>query len=206
MPFAEKIITEAGILGIWKLDETVAGLIPQFRFSDSEQEAFLKIKNEKRKTEFLTTRLLLQKLLHKKAEIEYLQSGKPLLKNSNFNISISHSADFVAVIISEKKIGIDIESINRNISRIADKFLSKKELQQIEKLGHIQLSTTLYWSAKEAIFKCSDKAGIQFNEQIYISPFEIKKEGIFTGTLNKKTEYKLWYRFYENNIIVYCVE
>ena len=206
MPFAEKIATEAGVLGIWKLNETATDLISQFQFSDSEQKEFSKIKNEKRKLEYLATRLLLQKLLNKKAKIEYLISGKPLLKNSSLNLSISHSADFVAVIISEKKIGIDIESTNRNIGKIADKFLSKKELLQIEKSGNIQLSTTLYWSAKEAIFKCTDEDGIQFNEQICIPLFEIKKEGKFTGTLNKKTEYKLWYKFYENNIIVYCVE
>jgi phosphopantetheinyl transferase len=206
MPFTEKITTDAGVLGIWKLNEKAADLIHQFQFSANEKEEFSEIKNEKRKTEYLATRLLLQKLLNKKVEIKYLQSGKPLLKNSNSNISISHSADFVAVIISTKKIGIDIENTNRNIRKIAGKFLNNKELKQIEKTENIQVATTLYWSAKEAIFKCTDEDGIQFNEQIYIPPFEIKKEGDFSGALNKKTIFKLWYKFYENNIIVYCVE
>jgi phosphopantetheine--protein transferase-like protein len=206
MPFAEKITTKTGVLGIWKLKETAADLISQFQFSDNELENFTKIKHETRKREYLATRLLLQKLLNKKVEIEYLQSGKPLLKNSHFNISISHSANFVAIIISTKKIGIDIENTNRNITKIATKFLSSDEIEHIKKTENKQIATTLYWSAKEAIFKCTNENGIQINEQIAILPFEIKKEGKFAGIFNKETHYKLWYLFYENNIIVYCVE
>lgn len=206
MSFAEKIETKNGLLGIWKLDDSVSELTAQFRFTAHEKVEFAKIKNEKRKKEYLATRLLLNYLLSGKYEIEYLESGKPQLKNSKQNITISHSANFVALCISDRNIGIDIENTERNINNITGKFLHPNELKDIENTPDKQVSTVLYWSAKEALFKCTDDTGIQFNEQIIIQPFEIKKEGNFTATLNKTEQYNLWYSFYENNVIVICVK
>ncbi len=206
MPFAEKIVTKAGVLGIWKLGEPLSLLISQFSFTPAEQAEFDKIKNEKRKKEYLATRLLLQQLLNKKCEIEYLKSGKPQLKSNNRNISISHSANFVAVILSSQKVGIDIENSSRNIGKLSGKFLHKKELNEIEKADNKQIATILYWSAKEALFKCTDDDGIQFNKQIIIHPFDIKTEENFAATLDNKKQFKLWHLIYENNIIVTCVE
>ena len=206
MPIIEKTVTEAGVLGIWKLSEPVTDLVSLFQFSSKESEEFSKIKVDRRKTEYLATRLLLQELLNKKPEIQYHESGKPVLKNIQKNVSISHSSDFVVILLSENKIGIDVEDTQRNIEKVANRFLHEDELKHIQKSENPQSATILYWSAKEAIFKCTDKHGVQFNEQIFIQPFEIKKEGNFTGILNKNIHYKLWYFFLENNVIVYCVE
>ena len=128
MAFVRKIETEVGVLGIWKLSESDADLISQFKFSEKEIEEFSKIKVERRKKEYIAIRLLLNELLNKKPEIAYLDSGKPELKNSSSNISISHSSDFVVAIVSEKNIGIDVENTQRNIDKIATRFLSENEL------------------------------------------------------------------------------
>ncbi|NOR74220.1 MAG: 4'-phosphopantetheinyl transferase superfamily protein [Draconibacterium sp.] len=206
MAFVKKIEIEIGVLGIWKLSESVTDLISQFQFSEKEITEFSRIKVERRKKEYIATRLLLNELLDKRPEITYLDSGKPELKNSIINISISHSSDFVVVIISEKNVGIDVENTQRNINKIATRFLSKNELTHISYLSDKQKITVLYWSAKEAVFKCTNKNGVQFNKQIIIQPFEIENKGKFAAILNKSTHYKLWYFFLENNVIVYCVE
>ncbi len=206
MPIIEKINTEAGVLGIWKLSESASELISNFQFSEKEKEEFDKIKVERRKKEYIATRLLLKGLIDKKPKILYLESGKPVLKNSHENISISHSSEFIVILISEKNIGIDVENTHRNIKKIANRFLCEEELNYIQNTADPQTATILYWSAKEAIFKCTDDDGILFDKQIFIQPFEIKTEGNFNATLNKDTRYKLWYFFIENNVVVYCVE
>ncbi|MCF6358859.1 MAG: 4'-phosphopantetheinyl transferase superfamily protein [Draconibacterium sp.] len=206
MPIIDKKITEAGVLGIWKLTETVPDLMSIFQFSEIEKEEFIKIKVDRRKIEYIATRLLLKELINIKPEINYLESGKPELTNIQRNITISHSSDFVVVLVSENKIGIDVENTQRNIKKIANRFLCKEELEYIQKTNDTQTATILYWSAKEAIFKCTDKDGVIFDKQIYIHPFNIKREGKFFGTLNKITHFELWYFFIENNVIVYCVE
>lgn len=209
MPFVKSIKVENGVLGIWKLSETSEELQKHFQFSPNENNEYQKFTGERRKTEYLATRLLLQEILKQKFEITRLESGKPLIKNSNLNISISHSADFVTVLVSEKNIGIDVENLYRNIDRVAERFLHKDELEWINKSEKEQYLKILFWGAKEAIFKCSNQAGVQFHKQIFIPAFEFSKSDYFYGTLsaeNRNEKYKLWYFSIENNIVVYCVE
>ena len=209
MPYIKKIETEAGILGIWEIPEPVESLTEIFHFSEKEQSEFNKIKIDKRRIEYLAVRLLLKRLLNFKLEIIYDNKGKPRLRNHSQNISISHSSEVVTVLLSEKKIGIDVENTERNVEKIATRYLSGDELIHIKSTKNPQSAKILYWSAKEAIIKCSIVPGIQFNEQITIQPFEIQEEGKFYGTLNandKISSFCLWYFFYKNNVVVYCVE
>lgn len=209
MPFVKKIEVENGILGIWELTDSIDSLIADFQFSEDEGVEFKMFILKKRQKEFLATRLLLQHLLGTKTEIIYQKSGRPQIKNSTLQISISHSADFVVIFISESLVGIDVEKNNRNIEPVAKRFLHKDELAWIEKTGNLKDSMTLCWSAKEAIFKCSNQSGVQFDTQIFIPPFEYGEAESFNGILtaeNCEENYKLWYFYFQNNIIVYCVE
>lgn len=209
MPFIKKIKNSSGTIGIWELSETSSEILSRFHFSNTEKATFEKIKNEKRKKEFLAVRILLKKILNNKTEIGYGNNGKPKLINSRLNISISHSANLAVVLLSEKTAGIDVENIQRNIASVARRFLSEKEMKQILQEQNLQGAQILYWSAKEAIFKCSGTQDIRFNTQIIIHPFKIEKEGHFSGTLSKNENtkhYTLKYFFLQNNVIVYCVE
>ncbi|HSH19710.1 MAG TPA: 4'-phosphopantetheinyl transferase superfamily protein [Draconibacterium sp.] len=208
MPFSKKIEVENGILGIWELTESVDSLINVFQFSWNEKVEFEKFRFEKRKREYLATRLLLQQILNTKAEITYQQSGRPQIKNSKQNISISHSADFVVVFISNDLIGVDVENVNRNIKKVTGRFLHKKEMEWIEKSENRQFLRILFWCAKEAVFKCSCQSGIQFDTQIFIPPFEFEKTDRFKAelTTDSKENYNLNYFYFQNNIVVYCVE
>ena len=209
MPFVKKIETENGIIGIWELTDSTDSLIANFRFSENEEAEFKKFSFKKRQSEYLATRLLLQQLLNEKTEIIYLKSGRPQIINSSLNISLSHSADLLVIFISANQVGIDVEKVNRNIQPVAKRFLHKDELAWIEKSENIQNSMILYWSAKEAIYKCCNQSGVQFDTQIYIPPFEFGKTNFFNGKLttqNRQENYNLWYFYFQNNIIVYCVE
>lgn len=209
MPFLKKIENQSGIIGIWKLSETSTDLLPGATLSDAEKAAFESVKIEKRKKEFLAVRALLKKLAGENAEIIYEESGRPRLKYSGKNISISHSAEFAAVFISDKNVGIDVENTNRNVASAAKRFLSADELTHAENSADKQKMQTIYWSAKEAIFKCTSQTNIQFNRQIHIQSFVLKNEGKFLGdfqTSHQKFNYKLAYFTIENNVIVYCVE
>jgi len=209
MPFSKKIETEAGIIGIWEITETAESIQKDFVFLPSEKIEFEKIKAEKRKIDFLATRLMVKKILGEKTVIDYLDTGKPFLKNRHQYISISHSADAVVVIISDEKTGIDVELANRKIDRVAKRFLSLEEFLHIQNLEQAQIAKIIYWGAKESIFKCSDYQGVHFYKQIHIHAFPIENEGTFNGKLiaNDNVEnFRLWYFTFQNNIVVFCVE
>lgn len=209
MPFVKKIETENGIIGIWEISESACSLISAFQFSENEKNEFKKFIGEKRQKEYLATRLLLQNILGQKTEVIYLESRRPLVKNSKLNISISHSSDYVTVFISNELCGIDVENVHRNIDRVTKRFLHREELDWIENSNQSQLLKIIYWCAKEAIFKCSCKTGVRFDEQIFITPFEIGKTEFFNGKLTTKNSvfhFILRYFNFENNMVVYCVE
>lgn len=209
MGFSKKIETESGTVGIWELSENAEQLAKKFTFAKQEKSDFDKLRIEKRKKEFLAVRLLIEKLLGSKTELIYSKDGTPQLKDKSLQISISHSAELAAVILSKKQAGIDAENIFRNTEKVAKRFLSDSEYKSSAQNNNPELSRIIYWSAKEAIFKCTSVQEIQFNKQIIIHPFKVENSGQISGRLETvtKTEFfNLSYFFYGNNVIVYCVE
>ncbi|KAF0235222.1 MAG: siderophore biosynthesis regulatory [Prolixibacteraceae bacterium] len=209
MPFLKKIVTENGVIGIWKITEPAGSLISAFQFSENKKTVFQNFKGERRQKEYLATRLLLQNILGEEAEVIYHESGKPLLKNSTLNISISHSSDYVVVFVSKEMCGIDIENEDRNIDLVTKRFLHTEELAWIEKSNQRQMLKIMHWCAKEAIFKCSCETGVRFDTQIFITPFEIGKAEFFSGKLtagNRVVQYILRHFNVGDNMVVYCIE
>jgi len=209
MPFVKKIQVDEGEIAIWKITESPAELICEFQFSEVEQVEFAKIISARRQVEYLAIRLLLWEIFKSKTEIKYHQSGRPYLSKSHLHFSISHSSNLAVVFVSKKNCGIDTEMIDRNIDRVAQRFLHAAEAGEIEKTANRQLAKIKYWCAKEAVFKCSFEANIDFQTQIKIFPSLAKTDTIFSGQLLTKSKienFKLSYFEYENNMVVYCVE
>jgi len=154
--------------------------------------------------------MLLEVMMKSKTEIEYNENGKPLLPGKRLNISISHSAQLIAVILSKKNIGIDVENTDRDITPAARRYLTPAELKYTSICNNPPVMQIVYWSAKEAIYKCIQLNNITFGTQIAINPFKLdNNSGSFTGTVKndqRSLNFSLGYFFYENNVVVYCVE
>ncbi len=210
MPEAKVFDTEIGKIGIWKFQESSEELQQIFRFSAKEKAEFQSFKYEIRKKEYLSIRLLLEQMLGEKNEIFYSPGRKPYLKNTPPFISISHSADLAVVLLSKKNAGVDVENIQRNTEKIATRFLSENELNDINNSPQPKLQRMLYWCAKEAAFKFSVWPEIEFKSQINIHKFELNANGgFFSGQLSKQlppVNLAFHYFFIENNVVVYCVE
>src|SRR5690554_2316674 len=186
-----------GRLGIWELNDSYELLRQKCRLSETEEKKIESITNEKRRCEYLSVRLLLQELLPDKVEIGYTDTGKPVLEQS-VHITISHSARLAAVLVSEQPAGIDIEQISRNTEKVASRFLAEPELRHVQLTPEPALTRILYWSAKEALFKCTPVTGIDFREHILINPFFPSEEaGKFYGRLKKdKQLVKFVFRYF----------
>ena len=86
-------------IAIWDTQETLNELLKLSRPFD-----LTKFKTEKRKKEFLASRLLVQEI-SQNTIITYNEFGAPVLDNGKY-ISISHSKEMVAIIISEQQVGL----------------------------------------------------------------------------------------------------
>lgn len=209
MDWVKKIEIEDGILGIGELNKPLADFLSAFHFSTSEKKIFETFILEKRKKEFLAIRLVAEELLHEKTEIIYDGTGRPSLKDNPLNISISHSNELVAVLISKRKIGVDAENINRAIEKVSTRFLSERELEYAKNQKEPRGTMILFWSTKEAVFKCSGREKILFNHDIIVQTESIGENKLFYAQLIKeeiKTTYCCRSFLFKNNVVVYCVE
>ena len=160
------------------------------------------INNNLKIIQWLTTRLLLS-IFFKNATISYDDLGKPHLDNGWF-ISISHSNEFVAINLNKKTpCGIDIERISEKVVRIKHKFLNPLDLKNVVSPEHL----TIYWGAKEALYKYYGKKEVLFIENLFISNFSSQKNN-FIGAIeieNYSKEISMSYEKIEDYVMVYTL-
>jgi phosphopantetheinyl transferase len=180
-----KNIDGDAILAVWKIEETEAQLLAGLQLKTHELEFISSLNNGKRLLHWLSTRLLLRTMLNTTEYIDCRmdEHGKPYLFNLDYEISLSHSYDYAAVIISKtKKVGVDIELIKHKIKAIKHKFLTDSELAQ-KQIGDNINGLYVCWCAKEAIYKWYGKKGLEFKQHIHIKPFKLANEGRLTASV-----------------------
>jgi phosphopantetheinyl transferase len=116
-------------------------------------------------------------------------------------VSISHSDEWVAVMLSEWRCGVDIEALGRNFSRVSSRYISHEERAQFEaQVGdHFE---AIMWSAEEAIYKYGNTSGIDFIEDMVITGFNTAKQTI-TAELYGLATPTVHYRFVYDQILCY---
>jgi 4'-phosphopantetheinyl transferase len=169
---------------IWKIEETADELLAKLQLKHHEISYLDTLVSGKRNLHWLSTRVLLRHMMDTNEYIDCQvdASGKPYLTNFPHHISLSHSFDYAAVMVSKnKRVGIDIELIKDKIERIAHKFMSVEELAFLspERIEHLYVC----WCAKEAIYKLHGKKNISFLEHIRIKPFSYPGPGSFEASL-----------------------
>ena len=143
-------------IGVWEISDSINELKVL-----SEKVKFNQIKSENRKLEILAVKALLKEMCGN-AKLNYNKYGAPILDN-NKKISISHSKQLVAIIVSELKSGIDIEINSERVLKVKNKFLSSSD-----NIDESQEDLTIAWSTKECIFKWHQKGNINFKDDILI--------------------------------------
>ena len=199
-------------LYLWKITENLAFFQDQITLKDSSQERVNSMKSESHQKGFLAVRMLLKHNGYSDFDLFYDQFGKPHIKPQacgirDIEISISHSNDFSALAISDKKIGLDVEQLKGKILKIAPRFL---DISHLENLSHEEKikKATVIWGIKESIFKLKNEAGISFPNHIFEDDF-IFEDKKATATLkfnNKQEIFKFEFDSIEEYIFVCAFE
>lgn len=167
--FNKEIENEIHFL-IWELTESLDELLSVSQLSSDDKETYSEISHLQKQIEFLAGRLAIKKL----CEIENIsfegiikdENGKPFLKNSEFEMSISHTINYIGVIMKKNSaIGIDIEKPRTQLLKIVPRLFSPIEVAFID--NEIE-KATLYWSAKEALYKLYGKRKVDFRENLFL--------------------------------------
>tara|TARA_Y100000739_G_C20607900_1_gene466755 strand:+ start:1627 stop:2220 length:594 start_codon:yes stop_codon:yes gene_type:complete len=192
--FYKKNINHETKLFVWKINKTICWLEKNTAFDEKE---YKKIKNEKRKKEWLGVRFLLNYVAKIKT-IKYSLSGEPLIKHKK--ISISHSEGLVGVILSKKKTGLDVQKIKKKTTEIKKKFMNDFETIQKKEYNE-NTHDTIIWTIKESICKYLDNKKMNFKREILVN--EIKKNQNFTLAYAKKNIIKVYFTLKDKYIITY---
>jgi len=176
MPFLKEfIINEKTKIKLWKV---IIGELSPKELNKDDKKLFKLKKNNLLREQFLATRKILS-IENSDYIITYDLDGKPIL-NSEFNISISHSHEIAALVVSNKKIiGLDVQFKESKILNIKNKFLNKFEKLNIGGDPSIDI-LTMIWTSKESIYKAIGLKGISFSKNIQIDKF-IEKDKIGEG-------------------------
>jgi len=194
------------IVKIWKIDESYDDLIAPLSLKKETLTRVLGMKSDMHQRGLLSVRHLLLEFGYKDADLIYDENGKPHLKDGK-EISITHSFNFSAVIISDFKVGIDIEKQRNKIVIIAHKFsdyeldyLNKNDSDYIKKL-------TVIWCVKESLYKLFATPGVSFKKYFLVIPFEIKdKETIaWIDYKDKKHRYNIHFIEFEGFTCAYAI-
>jgi phosphopantetheinyl transferase len=149
---------------IWEIVESEKQLLENLKSSNRFNLKLSQLKTSSHRKQFLSNLQLLNFKNISFEELEYNKHGKPELKNKF--ISMSHSFNYSAVTISNKKVGIDVEKFRSKISKISNKFISTREIGLIGNLSIENL--TKVWTIKEAVYKAFGISGIDFKNNINI--------------------------------------
>jgi phosphopantetheinyl transferase (holo-ACP synthase) len=158
------LITDTSVgnnrLGLWQID----GSEVRFEREFPELAVQLAVRHPRTQLQRYASRLLLAEMLGEMPEVSKDENGKPLLLNHSLEISISHTEGYASVLLGTGKLGVDVQHYKPNVMKVRDRFLDDHELQLAQDIE----TTTLFWAAKEAVYKYNAKPGLDFRDPITV--------------------------------------
>lgn len=131
------------------------------------------------------------------AKVVRLPSGRPVV--NGFEISISHTGEFIAMMISDcgAPCGIDIEFLDRSVNKVAPRFASPAEIEICTPFIP-KNPALLVWCAKEAVYKSLGREGVDFLHSMTI----VSCAGSHLTALAYTKTIELEWRVGENNLLM----
>jgi phosphopantetheinyl transferase len=205
MPLEKIVVESKRAWALWQIAEDEQSLLSEISRYETISDT---ITNPQKRLEWLTGRVLtkyaLEALGLKFQGITKDEYGKPFPTGLPHQLSLSHSFPHVAVLIDEDEaVGIDLEQPKDKLLKIAPRIHHAEELQDA---GTNIVKHCVYWCAKESLVKFYGKKDLIFAENLFINPFQCKKEDDITGKITIRgveTMIPLHYITYPNFVVVF---
>jgi len=201
--YLNKKLTEEIQFMVWHLTETVDELITLVNPDKIDLETLAGISHEAKKKEYVAGKnAIMQMCLLEKIQfggIEKDEHGKPFLKNHTYEMSLTHTIDYVGVVFSKSRpVGMDIEKPRNQIFKVLNRLCVASEIDWVS--DDLEKATIL-WSAKEAMYKLYGKRKVDFKENLLL---EASPNGL-TGKIkmpNHEAEHQIYVKNIEEYLLV----
>ena len=190
---------------IWKITESEAFLRTGIELSENSKNRLFTMSSELHRRGFLSIRHLLIHAGYTDLDLYYSEHGKPHLTDEKY-ISITHSFEFTAIIISDVSIGIDIEKQREKIMRIAPKFIGYED-EFIKSLEDPVKELTVIWGAKESMYKLYGKKGLGFKAHCLVASFDMEDLSTVARIVYEQDNLKfdVFFQEVENFMLAYVI-
>lgn len=193
---------------IWKITELESELKETVVLKEKHQARLDGMLSEQHRKGFLSVRKLLQAAGYEDEDLTYDANGKPHLSDGK-HISITHSYEFSAIIVSTKNVGIDLEMKREKIIKIAHKFI-ETEFDFLDSNHQYIEQLSVIWGAKEALYKMCNSRSLSFKQDMHIQPFSLKnntgKALVDCKELDFACQFTFHFESFENYTLVYALE
>lgn len=194
---------------VWKIQEEQEYFLDRLQMSEYDNQQLHTYQTIPKRVQWLASRYVIRRLVDTPEFIDLQKDkfGKPILKNQEGHVSLTHTNAMVAGIINKNcHVGIDLELIRENIDRVAHKFVNDTEWTGVpEQEKRIEYLITI-WSAKEAMYKLYGSKMLDFRENMIIDPFTIADEGVMKARLHKDKfdkNLEVKFRFIEDHVMTW---
>ena len=160
-----------------------------------------RFQNERRRAEHLAWRRVVRRELGRGVEIGYNEVGAPTLNLENTHLSVAHGAGRVAVVISDKRVGIDIESLERDFTSVSSRYMSPEE----QALSTHKEWEAMVWCAKEALYKLYGERGLDLKHDIVLTDYNPEK-GEISALLRQTTKARVEVDIHNADAVVAVAE
>ncbi|OON69054.1 4'-phosphopantetheinyl transferase family protein [Hymenobacter sp. CRA2] len=174
-------------LGLWHLTESVEELLTQLPNAATYAGLLPAGRDPERPRQWLAGRVLAHALLSELTDAPASVRNDEVTRQPfipelpAFGVSLSHSGEWAAALLTtDGRVGIDVELVRPKARQLARKFLSETELLDA---GPDDVKHSLYWSAKETLYKLYSRRRLLFKEHIQLEPFALTAAGTLTGHL-----------------------
>ncbi|MEZ0540063.1 4'-phosphopantetheinyl transferase family protein [Fibrella arboris] len=166
-------ITPDCTLTRWQITESEPELAGPLVLTCDEQTDLDGIAHPGQRLEWLACRLALKTMVeasgHLYAGLWKDEYGKPHLRGLSGHISLSHTPGWATAVWHQTRpVGLDIEPIRDQFTRVVPRVLSAAEIAdangQPDRLA-------VYWCAKEALYKLYGKRKLTFRDHLLVDPF-----------------------------------
>lgn len=158
---------------LWRINEDEPMLQMGLQLTPAETLDLDGITHPNQRVEWLACRVALRDLaLQNQLDYRGLykdQFGKPHLIGQPSHVSISHTGGWAAAVWHRTRpVGIDIEPVRDQFTRVVPRVLSPSEIEHAA--GRAD-RLAVYWCAKECLYKLYGKRQLTFREHLHIDPF-----------------------------------
>ena len=156
-----------------------------------------RFQNERRRTEHLAWRRVVRRELGRDVEIGYNEVGAPTVNIEQTHISVAHGAGRVAVAIADERVGIDIESLERDFACVSSRYMSAEE----QALSSAMEWQAMVWTAKEALYKLYGERGLDLKCDIVLTAYNPTQSEI-SALLRAKTKARVEVSLHNDDAVV----